>query len=76
MRDEIGRSNLRGTVGLSTRGRNTADAQFYINMVDNPRLDADYTVFASVMPADMPVVDRIQEGDAMRLSMAKCSPSR
>lgn len=76
MRDEIGRSNRRGTVGLSTRGRNTADAQFYINMVDNPRLDVDYTVFASVMPADMDVVDRIQEGDAMRLSMAKCAPKR
>jgi cyclophilin family peptidyl-prolyl cis-trans isomerase/HEAT repeat protein len=73
MRDEIGGAhNSRGTVGLSTRGRNTADAQFYINMVNNPRLDADYTVFAHVLPADMGVVDRIQEGDVMRLSMAKC----
>jgi len=72
MRDEIGAANTRGTVGLSTRGRNTADAQFFINLVDNRRLDGDYTVFASVPPADMPVVDRIQEGDVMRLSMAKC----
>ena len=39
MRDEIQRTNDRGTVGLSTRGRNTGDAQFYINLVDNPRLD-------------------------------------
>jgi cyclophilin family peptidyl-prolyl cis-trans isomerase/HEAT repeat protein len=72
MRDEIGGRNSRGTVGLSTRGRNTADAQFFINLVDNPRLDGDYTVFAIVPPADMPVVERIQEGDVMRLSMAKC----
>jgi len=72
MRDEIGARNMRGTVGLSTRGRNTADAQFFINLVDNPRLDGDYTVFASVPPGDMPVVERIQEGDVMRLSMMKC----
>lgn len=75
MRDEIGASNTRGTVGLSTRGRNTADAQFYINMVNNPRLDRDYTVFASVI--DMAAVDAIQEGDVMnRLSAVRCPPSR
>jgi cyclophilin family peptidyl-prolyl cis-trans isomerase/HEAT repeat protein len=72
MRDEIGASNTRGTVGLSTRGRNTADAQFFINLVDNPRLDGDYTVFATVPRRDMPVVERILEGDVMRLSMLKC----
>lgn len=72
MRDEIGLKNARGTVGLSTRGRNTADAQFFVNLVDNPRLDGDYTVFAHVPARDMPVVDRIQEGDVMRLSMMKC----
>jgi cyclophilin family peptidyl-prolyl cis-trans isomerase len=74
MRDEIGLKNTRGTVGLSTRGRNTADAQFFINLVDNRRLDGDYTVFGHVLPADMPVVDRIQEGDVMRLTMNKCPP--
>jgi cyclophilin family peptidyl-prolyl cis-trans isomerase len=74
MRDEIGAWNVRGTVGLSTRGRNTADAQFFINLVDNPRLDPDYTIFASVLAADMAVVDRIQEGDGMRLTMLKCPP--
>ena len=72
MRDEIGARNMRGTVGLSTRGRNTADAQFFINLVDNPRLDGDYTVFARVPLADMPVVERILEGDVMRLTMNKC----
>ncbi len=65
MRDEIQHTNNRGTLGLSTRGRNTGDAQFYVNLVDNPRLDGDYTVFASVFAADMPVVDEIQEGDAI-----------
>ncbi len=74
MRDEIGARHERGTVGLSTRGRNTADAQFFINLVDNARLNGDYTVFARVPPADMPVVDRIQEGDVMRLTMRKCPP--
>ena len=76
MRDEIEARNMRGTVGLSTRGRNTADAQFFINLVDNPRLDGDYTVFARVEPDDMPVVERILEGDIMRLSMNKCPPTK
>jgi len=77
MRDEIGARNSRGAVGLSTRGRNTADAQFFINLVDNARLDADYTVFASVYPTDMPVVDSIAEGDVMsRMSSVRCAPAR
>jgi cyclophilin family peptidyl-prolyl cis-trans isomerase/HEAT repeat protein len=67
MRDEISASssNTRGTVGLSTRGRNTADAQFFVNLVDNARLDYDYTVFARVFDEDMPVVDAIEEGAVM-----------
>ncbi len=77
MRDEIGARNSRGTVGLSTRGRNTADAQFYVNLVDNARLDPDYTVFASVRPADMVTVDALQEGEVMRtVSSARCGASR
>jgi len=63
MADEVGlASNLRGTVGLSTRGRNTGDAQWYINLVDNARLDHNYTVFANVV-GGMDVVDAILEGD-------------
>lgn len=74
MRDEVGGRNSRGTVGLSTRGRNTGDAQFFINLVDNPRLNYDYTVFAHVLPEDMPVVDKIQEGDVMRsITLGKCA---
>jgi cyclophilin family peptidyl-prolyl cis-trans isomerase/HEAT repeat protein len=71
MRDEVGGHNVRGAVGLSTRGRNTGDAQFFINLVDNTRLDYDYTVFAIV--EDMTVVDKIQEGDVIRsIDIVKC----
>jgi cyclophilin family peptidyl-prolyl cis-trans isomerase len=77
MRDEIASGNGRGTVGLSTRGRNTADAQFFVNLVDNPRLNGDYTVFARVLDADMPLVDRIQEGEVMRsITLTKCETVR
>jgi cyclophilin family peptidyl-prolyl cis-trans isomerase len=65
-RDERSRlSHKRGTVGLSTRGRDTGDMQFFINLVDNPRLDYEYTVFGRVLPADMVYVDRIVEGDTI-----------
>jgi cyclophilin family peptidyl-prolyl cis-trans isomerase len=65
LRDEPGLvHHLRGTVGISTRGHDTGDAQWFINLVDNYRLDHDYTVFATVV-AGMDVVDRILEGDVM-----------
>jgi cyclophilin family peptidyl-prolyl cis-trans isomerase/HEAT repeat protein len=65
MRDELSLAHhARGTLGISTRGRDTGDAQWFINMVDNYRLDHDYTVFATVV-AGMDVVDRILEGDIM-----------
>jgi cyclophilin family peptidyl-prolyl cis-trans isomerase/HEAT repeat protein len=61
-RDEItGDPHLRGTVGLSTRGRDTGDGQIFINLVDNYRLDADYTLFGDVL-GGMEVVDRVLEG--------------
>jgi len=75
MRDEVGGRNDRGTVGLSTRGRNTADAQFFINLVDNARLDHNYTVFAHILEDDFPVIDKIQEGEVMRtINQTKCPP--
>ena len=75
MRDEVGGRNDRGTVGLSTRGRNTADAQFFINLVDNARLDHNYTVFAHILDDDLPVIDKIQEGEVMRtINQTKCPP--
>ena len=63
MRDELSaRPHSRGTVGLSTRGHHTGDAQIFINLADNRTLDFDYTVIGEVNPAHMPVVDTIQEG--------------
>jgi cyclophilin family peptidyl-prolyl cis-trans isomerase len=66
IRDELGLlSHERGTVGISTRGRDTGDCQIFINLVDNFRLDHNYTVFARVVEG-MENVDRIQEGDVIR----------
>jgi cyclophilin family peptidyl-prolyl cis-trans isomerase/HEAT repeat protein len=65
MRDEVGLpSHRRGTVGISTRGRHTGDAQIFVNLVDLPRLDHTYTVFAEVV-SGMEVVDQILEGDVI-----------
>ena len=65
MRDEVGLwPHVRGAVGISTRGRDTGDAQIFIDLVDNPRLDHDYTVFAQVLNG-IEVVDQILEGDVI-----------
>jgi cyclophilin family peptidyl-prolyl cis-trans isomerase/HEAT repeat protein len=75
MRDELWRPNLRGTIGVSTRGRDTGDAQFFVNLLDNPRLDADYTVFADVA-AGMDVVDQVLEGDVIeRVEILSSAPA-
>lgn len=80
MRDEIAGRNVRGSVGLSTRGLNTADAQFFVNLVDNSRLDYQYTVFAHVV--NMDVVDAIEEGATIRTMTlvsgghSPCAPKR
>ncbi|RMH22080.1 MAG: peptidylprolyl isomerase, partial [Gemmatimonadetes bacterium] len=64
-RDEVGRrSHWRGTVGVSTRGRDTGDAQLFVNLVHNVRLDHEYTVFAEVVDG-MDGVERIREGDVI-----------
>jgi cyclophilin family peptidyl-prolyl cis-trans isomerase/HEAT repeat protein len=66
MRDELtARSHERGTFGISTRGRDTGDAQLFVNLVDNPRLDYDYTVWARVTRG-LAAIDRIGEGDVIR----------
>jgi peptidyl-prolyl cis-trans isomerase B (cyclophilin B) len=64
MRDEPGVAHNRGTVGISTRGRDTGDAQLFVNLVDSPRLDHLYTVFA-VVERGMDAADRVLEGDVM-----------
>jgi peptidyl-prolyl cis-trans isomerase B (cyclophilin B) len=54
----------RYSLGISTRGRDTGDAQWFINLVDNYRLDHEYTVIGRIMNG-FDVVDRILEGDTM-----------
>jgi cyclophilin family peptidyl-prolyl cis-trans isomerase len=65
LRDELGFArNARGTIGISTRGRDTGDAQIFFNLVDNFRLDRDYTVMARIRDG-LAVMDRVQEGDVI-----------
>ena len=64
-RDEVGTvPHVRGTIGMSTRGHDTGDAQWFINLRDNLRLGRDYTVFAEVVEG-IDVVDDILEGDVI-----------
>ena len=65
IRDELGTvPHARGTIGMSTRGHDTGDAQWFINLKDNLRLGRDYTVFAEVIEG-IEVVDGIMEGDVI-----------
>ena len=64
-RDELGLiSHWRGTVGTSTRGRDTGDGQMFINLIDNLRLDHNYTVFGEVVRG-MDTADLVAEGDVI-----------
>jgi cyclophilin family peptidyl-prolyl cis-trans isomerase len=50
MRDELtARMHARGTLGISARGRDTGDGQWFINLVDNPLLDHEFTVFGEII---------------------------
>jgi len=74
LRDELSlEHHARYTLGISRRGRDTGDAQWFINLVDNYRLDHEYTVFARV-ERGFEVVDRILEGDVME--SVRIIPSR
>jgi cyclophilin family peptidyl-prolyl cis-trans isomerase len=65
IRDELGTiPHPRGTVGMSTRGHDTGDAQWFVNLRDNPRLVRAYTIFAEVV-AGIEVVDGVLEGDTI-----------
>jgi cyclophilin family peptidyl-prolyl cis-trans isomerase len=77
LRDEVGLTpHLRGAVGISTRGRDTGDAQLFIDLVDLPRLDHRYTVFARVV-AGLDVVDGILEGGVIdRISILPADATR
>jgi cyclophilin family peptidyl-prolyl cis-trans isomerase len=74
LRDELGTlPHPRGTIGMSTRGHDTGDAQWFINLRDNARLMRDYTVFAEIVDG-IEVVDDIMEGD--RIASIRVAPSR
>jgi cyclophilin family peptidyl-prolyl cis-trans isomerase len=76
IRDELGTvPHVRGTVGMSTRGHDTGDAQWFVNLRDNLRLNADYTVFAEVVDG-IDVVDGILEGDTIGSIEEVRPPSR
>jgi cyclophilin family peptidyl-prolyl cis-trans isomerase/HEAT repeat protein len=65
MRDEVGiPSHLRGTLGISTRGRDTGDAQLFVNLTDNFRLDHDYSVFGEIIQG-REIAEGVIEGDVI-----------
>lgn len=65
LRDQLGTvPHARGTVGMSTRGHDTGDGQWFFNLRDNLRLNGDYTVFAEITDG-INVVDGILEGDVI-----------
>jgi cyclophilin family peptidyl-prolyl cis-trans isomerase len=65
LRDELGTvPHVRGTVGMSTRGHDTGDAQWFVNLRDNLRLNRDYTLFGEVVEG-IDVVDGVLEGDVI-----------
>ncbi len=63
LRDELGTvPHVRGTVGMSTRGHDTGDAQWFVNLKDNLNLGRDYTVFGEIVEG-IEVADGVLEGD-------------
>jgi len=50
--------NARGTISMANAGPNTGGSQFFINVVDNGRLDRKHPVFGRVV-GGMEVVDAI-----------------
>src|SRR5437867_3933378 len=50
--------NARGTISMANSGPNTGGSQFFINVVDNHRLDRKHSVFGKVV-GGMEVVDAI-----------------
>lgn len=55
-------SNLRGTLAFAMTGRNTRSTQIYINLADNPRLDAQGFAPIGRVVSGMDVVDRLYAG--------------
>jgi len=59
-------SNVRGSVGMArlSGDKDSASSQFYIVKADQPSIDGDYAMFATVTKG-MDVVDKIEQGDKM-----------
>jgi cyclophilin family peptidyl-prolyl cis-trans isomerase/drug/metabolite transporter (DMT)-like permease/HEAT repeat protein len=73
MRDELTRrTHARGTLGISTRGRDTGDAQWFINLVGNSLLDHEYTIFGRIVDGQE-IAEQILEGD--RIERVEVMPS-
>lgn len=65
LRDELGTvPHVRGTVGMSTRGHDTGDAQWFVNLKDNVSLGPDYTIFGEIVEG-IEVADGVLEGDVI-----------
>jgi peptidylprolyl isomerase len=60
IKDELppGNRNSRGTISMANAGPNTGGSQFFINVVDNLRLDRKHPVFGRVLEG-LDVVDKI-----------------
>jgi peptidyl-prolyl cis-trans isomerase B (cyclophilin B) len=66
LRDELGTvPHVRGTVGMSTRGHDTGDAQWFVNLKNNLELGRDYTVFGEIVEG-IAVADGVLEGDVIQ----------
>jgi peptidyl-prolyl cis-trans isomerase B (cyclophilin B) len=62
--------HIRGAVGMWNHGKDSGDGQFFIDMVDLPRLDHEFTVFAYVT-GGMELVDRLLAGAKIVRVMVK-----
>jgi cyclophilin family peptidyl-prolyl cis-trans isomerase len=64
VRDETGTwPHVRGTIGLAGDSVGQ-DGEFFIDLVDNPQFDHQYTVFGQVLNG-LDVIDRLLEGDVI-----------
>ena len=65
MRDEVGLwPHVRGAVGISTRGRDTGDAQVFVFLFNDTGITEIYRVFAEVLNG-IEIVDQVLEGDVI-----------
>jgi peptidyl-prolyl cis-trans isomerase B (cyclophilin B) len=64
-RDELSAwPEVRGALGLLPDGRQPGDARLFLDLVDNPRFDYQYTVFAQTV-SGFDVLDAVLEGDVI-----------